>query len=112
MELKHPTDTRWSSRACSVSKVLILLDVILEMLAQCSEKTGETKLEADTLLRQIQTKMFLFLLVTFRKFVDTTEFAPRSLQSATFSVTDSISLIENFKWYFIKFRSNSEGDVM
>ncbi len=39
--LERPSDTRWSSRASSLSKVLQLLDVILEMLAPCSEKNDE-----------------------------------------------------------------------
>ncbi len=110
LELERPSDTRWSSRASSVSKVLQLLDVILEMLAQCSEKNGETKFEADSLLHQVQTKKFLFLLVTFGKLFETTEFATRGLQSSTLSVTDTISLIENLKLNLVKFRDNSEGD--
>ncbi len=111
LELERPSDTRWSSRASSVSKVLQLLDVILEMLAQCSEKNGETKFEADSLLHQVQTKKFLFLLVTFGKIFETTEFATRGLQSSTLSVTDTISLIENLKLNLVKFRDNSEGDL-
>ncbi len=65
LELEQPSDTRWSSRASSVSKVLQLLYVILEMLAQFSEKNGKTKFEADSLLHQVQRKKFLFLLVMF-----------------------------------------------
>ncbi len=95
----------WSSRASSVSKVLQLLDAILEM---CSEKNGETKLEADSLLHQVQTKKFLFLLVTFGMIFETTEFATRGWQSSTLSVTDTISLIENLKLNLV--RDNSEGD--
>ncbi len=110
LELERSSDTRWSSRASSVSKVLQLLDVILEMLAQCSEKNGETKFEADSLLHQVQTKKFLFLLVTFGKIFETTEFATRGLQSSTLSVTDTVSLIENLKLNLVKFRDNSEGD--
>ncbi len=110
LELERSSDTRWSSRASSVSKVLQLLDVILEMLAQCSEKNGETKVEADYLLHQVQTKKFLFLLVTFGKIFETTEFATRGLQSSTLSVTDTISLIENLKLNLVKFRDNSGGD--
>ncbi len=110
LELERSLDTRWSSRASSVSKVLQLLDVILEMLAQCSEKNGETKFEADSLLHQVQTKKFLFLLVTFGKIFETTEFATRGLQSSTLSVTDTVSLIENLKLNLVKFRDNSEGD--
>ncbi len=61
-------DTRWDSQSGSVTKILTLLDVILETFAAYSEtSSGLTKLEADSLLQQRQTKKFLFLLATFGK---------------------------------------------
>lgn len=51
IELERSTDDRWSSTSGSVSKVLLLLDVILEVLADFSETCGQTKLEANALLQ-------------------------------------------------------------
>lgn len=110
IELERSTDVRWSSKSGSVSKVLLLLDVILEVLADFSEACGQTKLEADALLQQIQNNTFLFLLVTFSKLFDTSDFATKGLQSSTLSVTDCIGLIEILKSSFSTFRDNSGGD--
>ena len=64
MELDRSCDTRWSSKSESVHKVLHLLDVILEGLAEFSESSGQTKTDADNLLHQIQTKsLFSYLLL-------------------------------------------------
>jgi hypothetical protein len=93
-----------------VCKVLLLLDVILEVLADFSEACGQTTLEADALLQQIQNKKCLFLLVTFSKLFDTSDFATKGLQSSTLSVTDCIGLIEILKSSFSMFRDNSGGD--
>jgi len=64
LELERSGDVRWSSWSNAVSKVLTLLRPILEILATFSENSGQTKLEADSLLHQMQKKRFLFLLVT------------------------------------------------
>ncbi len=62
-------DTR--SKSGSVTKILKLLDVILETFAEYSESSGGlAKLEADSLLQQMQTKKFLFLLVTSGKLLE------------------------------------------
>lgn len=89
MELELSVDTRWGSKSGSVSKVLALLDAILETLAECSDSnSGPTKLHAESLLQQIQTKKFLFLLVTFGMLFDVSDFVTKGLQSSPLSVTD------------------------
>lgn len=110
IELERSTNDRWSSKPGSVSKALLLLDVILEVLADFSEACGQTKLEADALLQQIQNNTFLFLLVTLSKLYDTSDFVTKGLQSSTLSVTDCVGLIEILKSRFSTFRDNSGGD--
>ena len=61
------------------------------------QNSDQTKLEADSLLHRMQTKMFLFLLVTFNQ----------GLQSSTLSVTDCIDLIEGLKDSYTQFRNES-----
>uniref|UniRef100_A0A8C9YWK2 TTF-type domain-containing protein n=1 Tax=Sander lucioperca TaxID=283035 RepID=A0A8C9YWK2_SANLU len=110
LELERSTDTRWSSKSGAVSKVLTLLDVILEVLAEYAESSGQSKVEAQSLLQQIQTKKLLFLLVTFGKLFQTSDFATRGLQSPTLSVSECIDLIEGLKESFARFRDNSGCD--
>ena len=99
-----------SSKSGSVWKVLLLLDVILEVIAEFPEACGQTTLEADALLQQIQNNTFLFLLVAFSKLFDTSDFATKGFQSSALSVMDSIGLIEILKSSFSTFRDNSGGD--
>ncbi|XP_034033315.1 zinc finger MYM-type protein 1-like [Thalassophryne amazonica] len=108
LELERSVDTRWSSKAGSVDKILTLFDVILEVLAECAESSGQTKVDAQSLLQQIQTKKFLFLLVTFGKLFETSSFATQGLQSPTLSVTGCIDLIEGLKDSFAEFRDKPE----
>uniref|UniRef100_A0A8C1TUJ4 HAT C-terminal dimerisation domain-containing protein n=1 Tax=Cyprinus carpio TaxID=7962 RepID=A0A8C1TUJ4_CYPCA len=110
LELERSTDTRWSSKSRAVSKVLTLLNVILEVLAEYAESSGQSKVEAQSLLQQIQTKKFLFLLVTFGKLFQTSDFATQGLQSPTLSVPECIDLIEGLKESFARFRDNSVCD--
>uniref|UniRef100_A0A3B3R0H2 DUF4371 domain-containing protein n=1 Tax=Paramormyrops kingsleyae TaxID=1676925 RepID=A0A3B3R0H2_9TELE len=110
LELERSADTRWSSKSGAVSKVLTLLDVILEVLAEYAESSGQSKVEAQSLLQQIQTKKFLFLLVTFGKLFQTSDFATQGLQSPTLSVPECIDLIEGLKESFARFRDNSVCD--
>lgn len=71
LELERSVDTR------SISKVLILLDCILELLAECSGSShNEAIIETQGLLQQIQTKRFLFLLVIFGKHFECSDFSP------------------------------------
>ena len=51
----------------------MLLDVILEVFAECVESSSQTKFEAQSLLQQLQTKQFRFLLVTFGKLLKLNE---------------------------------------
>ena len=109
MELERSVDTRWSSKSGSVKKVLILLDAILETLAEYSvSKCASTKLHAESLLLQMQTKKFLFLLVAFGKLFDVSDAATKGLQSSTLSVTDCTHLIESLKSNFRTFRNDIE----
>lgn len=75
MELERSCDTRWSSKSGSVHKILQLLDVLLEAQAEYAETSGQTKMDAEQLLQQIQTKKFLFMLVTFCKLFENSDFA-------------------------------------
>lgn len=109
MELERSCDTRWSSKSGSVYKILQLLDVLLEALAGFSETSGQSKIEADQLLQQVQTKKFVFMLLTFCKLFENSDFATKGLQSSTLCVTDCISLIETLKATYATFREDSKG---
>lgn len=76
-ELERSCDTRWSSKSGSVHKVLEMLDILLETLAEYSETSGQTKLDADNLLQQMQTKK----LVVFCKLFQCSDFSTKGLQS-------------------------------
>lgn len=109
LELERSTDTRWSSKSGSVDKILTLLDVILEVLEEYAETgSGQTKLEAQSLLQQMQTKKFIFLLVTFGKLFETSDFATKGLQSPALSVSGCIDLIEGLKERFAQYRDKPE----
>ena len=86
-----------------------MLDVLLETLAEYSETSGQTKLDADNLLQQMQTKKFIFMLVVFCKFFQCSDFATKGLQSPAISVADCISLIETLK-ATLATRDDSDGD--
>ncbi|KAL7381111.1 hypothetical protein ABVT39_000625 [Epinephelus coioides] len=110
MALERSSNTRWSSKSGSVHKILKLLDVLLEALAECAEGSGQTKTEAEQLLQQMQTKKFIFMLVTFCKLFENSDLATKGLQSSTLCVTDCISLIETLKATYATFRDDSDGD--
>lgn len=110
LELVRSTDIRWSSKSESVSQVLTLYDVILETLSEFAEGSGQTRIHAESLLQQLQTKRFIFLLVAFSKLFSASDFATKSLQSPSVSVTDCIHMIEGVKETFATFRSNSDGE--
>ena len=97
LELERSCDVRLSSWSNAVSKVLTLLGPILETLATFSQSSGQTKLEADSLLHQMQTIVTMFLLVTFNQLFDVSDFATKDLQSSTLSVADCIDLTEGLK---------------
>ncbi len=110
LELVRSTDIRWSSKSESVSRVLTLYDVILETLSEFAEGSGQTKIEAESLLQQIQNKRFIFLLVAFSKLFSASDFATKGLQSPSVSVTDCVHMIEGLKETFALFRNNSDGE--
>lgn len=83
MELERSCQTRWSSKSGSVHKILELLDALQETLAEYAESSGQTKIDTEQLLQQIQTKKFLFMLVTFCKLFENSDFATQGLQSST-----------------------------
>ena len=58
LELERSCDVSWSSWSNAVSKVFTLPGPMLETLATFSKSSGQTKLEADSLLRQMQTIFF------------------------------------------------------
>ena len=109
-ELERASDTRWSSRSGAISKTLELLDVLLEHLAECLDESGQTRQEADSLLQQIQTKKFIFLLVAFGKLFDTSDFATKGLQDPKSCVSECVALIESVKNRFKTYRDNTNGD--
>lgn len=109
LELERSTDVRWSSKSGSVKKVLTLLDAVLEVLSEYGDSANsQTRLEAQSLAHQIETKKFIFLLVTFAKLFDITDFATKGLQSPTLSIVDCIDLIESVKESFIGLRDHSQ----
>lgn len=94
LELERSSDVRWSSKSGSVKKVLTLLDGVLKVLSEYSDSAnGQTRLEAQSLVHQIETKKFVFLLVTFAKLFDISDFATKGLQSPTLNILDCIDLI-------------------
>ncbi|KAJ4947757.1 hypothetical protein JOQ06_009790 [Pogonophryne albipinna] len=97
LELERSCDVRWSSWSCAVSKVLTLLGQILETLADFSQSSGHSKIEADSLLQQMQTKKCVFILVMFNRLFEMSDYATKGLQCSTISVTDCIDLIEGLK---------------
>lgn len=102
LELERSIDTRWGSKSGSVSKVLILLDCILELLAECSGSSHI--IETQGFLQQIQMKRFLFLLVIFGKRFECSDFSP------TLRVLDCLHLVDGLKDVFSVFRDNSQCD--
>ena len=110
MEQERASDSRWSSKSGSVHKILKLLDVLLEALAECAEMSGQTKIEAEQLLLQVQTKKFVFMLLVFCKLFDNSDFATKGLQSSSLCVTDCIYLIEMLKATYATFQDDSDGD--
>ena len=92
-----------------MTKVFILYDVIVEVLAQYAEEGGQSEIEAQSLLQQIRTKKFIFLLVLFKQLFSKSDFTSKSLQSITTSVTDTVDLIENLKQELTNIRS---GDIL
>lgn len=97
LEIVRSMDIRWSSKSESVSRVLTLYDVILETLSEFAEGSGQTKIEAESLLQQIQNKRSIFLLVAFSKLFSASDFATKGLQSPSVSVTDCVHMIEGLK---------------
>ncbi len=93
-----------------MSRVLTLYDVILETLSEFAEGSGQTKIEAESLLQQIQNKRFIFHLVAFSKLFSASDFAPKGLLSPSVSVTDCVHMIEGLKETFALFRNNSDGE--
>lgn len=78
-------------------------------LSEFAEGSSQTKIDAESLLQQLQTKRFIFLLVAFSKLFTASDFATKSLQSPSVSVTDCIHMIDGLKETFATFRSNSDG---
>ena len=105
LELERSCDVRWSSWSNAVSKALTLLGPIVETLTTFSKSSGQTKLETDSQLHQMKTKKLLFLLVTFNQLFEVSDYATKSLQSSTLSVTDCTDLIEGLKDSSTQFRN-------
>lgn len=109
LELERSTDVRWSSKSGSVKKVLTLLDAVLEVLSEFGDSANsQTRLEAQALAHQMETKKCIFLLVTFAKLFDITDFATKGLQSPTLSIVDCMDLIESVKESFVGLRDPSQ----
>lgn len=83
----------------SVADVFHLFDVVLEMLMEFAESGGQAGLEAQSLLQQVQTKKFTFLLVASCTLLEVSEDASKSLQSDTTgqSLIQCIDSIESLK---------------
>ncbi|KAK0136977.1 Zinc finger MYM-type protein 1 [Merluccius polli] len=105
LELERGCDTRWDSRSAAVTKVFILYDVIVEVLAQYTEGGGQSQIEAQSLLQQIRTYKFIFLLVLFKHLFSKSDFTSKSLKSISTSVADTVDLIENLKQELTDIRS-------
>uniref|UniRef100_A0A3B4VA62 TTF-type domain-containing protein n=1 Tax=Seriola dumerili TaxID=41447 RepID=A0A3B4VA62_SERDU len=75
---------RPGKKTLELDKVFTLLGPILETLATFSESSGQTKIEADSLLHQMQTKKFLFLLITFNQLFEVSDFASKGLLESTY----------------------------
>ena len=86
-----------------------MYDVIVEVLAQYAEEGGQSEIEAQSLLQQIRTKKFIFLLVLFKQLFSKSDFTSKSLQSINTSVTDTVDLIENLKQELTDIRSGDSA---
>lgn len=87
------------ARRSSVGDVFNSFDAILETLSEFAESGGQTGLEAQSLLQQVQTKKFTFLLVASCTLSEVSELASKGLQSDTLglSLTECIDSIEGLK---------------
>ncbi|KAF5902845.1 zinc finger MYM-type protein 1-like [Clarias magur] len=81
----------------SATDVLCSFDVVLEMLTEFAESGGLAGLEAQSLLQQVQTKKFSFLLAASCKLLEVSQRASELLQIETSSLTESIDSIERLK---------------
>ena len=80
LELERSCDVSWSSWSNAVRcKVFTLPGPMLETLATFSKSSGQTKLEADSLLRQMQTNFFLLLPFTFNQLFEVSDYATCNL---------------------------------
>lgn len=82
--------------------------MILEVLAEYAEK-GQSEIEAESLLQQIRTKKFIFLLVLFKELFSKSDFATKGLQSVNIAVSDTVDLIETLKQAFTDMRSGDSA---
>ncbi|KAI9525244.1 hypothetical protein NQZ68_009924 [Dissostichus eleginoides] len=97
------------SKSAAVSKVYTLYDVILEVLSDYSEEGGQSQFDAQSLLQQMRTNIFIFFLVLFRDRFNKSDFATKGLQSISVYVTDSVDLIESLKESLTDMRSGDSA---
>lgn len=95
--LEIALDARTHHHYQHVTDIFSLFDVVLEMLAEFAECGGQAGLEAQSLLQQVQTKKFTFLLVASCKLFEVSDFASKSLQSETPLLTECICSVECLK---------------
>ncbi|KAJ4926584.1 hypothetical protein JOQ06_014334 [Pogonophryne albipinna] len=74
-------------------KILHVLEP-LQLDPKLAPATPKSKL---TLLQQMQTKKFVFILVMFNRLFEMSDYATKGLQCSTISVSDCIDLIEGLK---------------
>lgn len=98
-------------RLSSATDVFCSFDVVLEMLTEFAESRGLDGLEAQSLLQQVQTKKFVFLLAASCKLFEVSQRASELLQSETTSLTESIDSVERLKQSLYDLRHNGFDSI-
>lgn len=109
---RKPVELDRGARTRPSPDVLSLFDVVLETLAEFAESGGQAGLEAQSLLQQVQTKKFTFLLVASCKLSEVSDAAGKGLQSEMFSLNECIHLIECLKHALAHLRHNGFDQIL
>lgn len=98
----------------AVSDVLRSFDVILETLTEFAESGGRAGLEAQSLLQQVQTKKFTFLLVASCRLFEVSDLASKALQCDTSGpmLTRCIDSIDCLKQNLINLRHSGFEQIL
>ena len=112
LSLKRHSDTRWSSRRRSVDAVVSCLGELHTSLVQMVE--GKVPLdpsqfaEAHSLINQIESFNFHFLLHCWQKILTASDILSKYLQSDNIDIGNAVALINGFRLEMNELRSNEK----